>query len=34
MDTYLYASSETLIRPGIPVVSVRDVKLTVLPNKQ
>lgn len=33
-DTYLYAFSETLILPGTPVVSVRLVRFTVLPNKQ
>lgn len=32
--TYLYASSDTLILPGSPVVSVRLVKLTVLPKRQ
>lgn len=32
--TYLNVSSLTLIRPGDPVVSVRLVKLTVLPNRQ
>jgi len=33
-STYLYAFSETLILPGTPVVSVRLVRFTVLPNKQ
>lgn len=32
--TYLYVSSLTFIRPGAPVVSVRLVRFTVLPNKQ
>lgn len=32
--THLYASSETLMRPFVPVVSVRLVKFTVFPNKQ
>lgn len=33
-STYLYVSSLTFIRPGAPVVSVRLVRFTVLPNKQ
>jgi len=32
--TYLYASSDTLIFPEDPVVSVRLVKFTVLPKRQ
>lgn len=32
--THLYDSSLTFIRPDIPVVSVRLVKLTVFPNRQ
>lgn len=32
--TYAYVYSVTLIRPGIPVVSVRLVMLTVLPKRQ
>lgn len=32
--TYSYAFSETFILPGMPVVSVLLVRLTVLPNKQ
>lgn len=34
MNTYLYAESDTLMRPLTPFVSVLLVRFTVLPNKQ
>lgn len=34
LSTYVYASSETFMRPGVPVVSVRLVRFTVLPKRQ